>query len=129
LVHIDLDFDAYDWLHREFGNAHLRWEQALKRSDFKIDLGLDLSNVETICLELDWTIPQSEQLQPFIDLPSLKAASISELSVEGAKYILESKTRWPKSMEFYFQDDVPEKLREKLELEFEVDHVDDLMLN
>ena len=77
-----------------------------------------MSKLETVGLYLDWTIPQVEQLKPFLGLPALKKATINGRSTEGADFILKTKAQWPKMVEFDFQDDVPEELRKKLESEF-----------
>lgn len=118
-----LDFDSYDWLSDEFGDEQTdgQWEQARKRAGFKVDLDIDMSELKELRLDLDWTISQADQLRQFMGLPSLEEASISGLTAEGAEFILKTKSRWPKAMEFYYSDDVSEKLRQELESEFDAD--------
>ena len=118
IVDLEIEFDSYDWMSQEFGDDDAIWDAELKRSGFKVDLGIDMSKLETVGLYLDWTIPQVEQLKPFLGLPALKKATINGLSTEGAEFILKTKAQWPKMVEFDFQDDVPEELRKKLESEF-----------
>jgi len=105
IVELSLNFDASRWMQDEFGDSD--WQQGLKQSGFKVDLDFEMSNLEELELELDFIIPQAQQLQPFVDLPSLKSVTIAWLSTAGAEFILETKDRWPKVMDFEFQDDVP----------------------
>ena len=48
---------------------------------------------------------QQEQLQPFVGLPALKTAKITELSIEGAEFLLRTKEQWPEEMELIFKRD------------------------
>ena len=80
-------------------------ERKIKRSGFKADIGIDLSKLETLGLTLDPTISQVEQLQPFVGLPSLKTANITDLTTEGAEFILSTKQQWPADMILEFYDD------------------------
>lgn len=86
---------------------------------FEIDLEFDKRHLEEIRLGLNPAISAKEQLEPFVGLPSLKWASIAGLSTEGAAFILETKTKWPKVMLLAYLDEVPEELKQKLDSEFE----------
>ena len=117
VVALYLDFDTYDWIGQEVEDE--KPEEERKRSGVEVDLVFDLRNLEEIRLGLDPAISQVEQLEPFLGLPSLKWASISGLSAEGAEFIFETKTKWPQVMLFAYLDGVPDELKQKLESQFE----------
>ena len=94
------------------------WAQAIEQSGFKVDIDIDMSKLESLCLRLDGTISQEEQLQPFVGLPSLKKAQFLDLSTEGAEFIMETKGQWSKNVEFDFTSDVSQELQTKLKSEF-----------
>jgi len=123
IVELEICYDSYDWMRQEFGGDRSVWGAELKRAGFEVELDIDMSRLKDLRLELDWRIPQTEQLKPFVGLPSLKFASISYLTAEGAEFILETKSRWPNAMEFDYSDDVSEELRQKLESEFDAELV------
>ena len=114
IVSLDIDFDTRDWLEQELGENHTEIARARKLKNFKIDLNIDMPKLLELTLRLDRMTSQTEQLQQFMDIPSLELARIFGLSTEGAEFILESKTRWPREIIFEFQDDVPEELRQEL---------------
>ena len=70
-------------------------------------------------LNMDGKLSPKKQLEPFLKSPSLQWASINSLSTEGAEFILETKSQWPKKMVFDFRHDVSEELRQSLKSEFE----------
>ena len=71
----------------------------------EVNIDIDMSKVESLVLRLNHTVSQEEQLQPFVGLPSLKAAKITELSIEGAEFLLRTKEQWPKNLEVSLEDD------------------------
>ena len=125
---LDLNLDSYVWLNEKFGNEQFdgQWEDFRKQAGFKVNLDFDMSRLKEVRLYLDGTMSQKEQLKPFVGLPALRSASISQLSTEGAEFVWETRTKWPKSMEFpvfsdSFFDESCDELQEKLESEFEWD--------
>lgn len=105
---LTIDFNTDYWVYDE---------NAVGFANFKLDLKMNLPNLESLTLELDSRLDQVDQLRPFVGLPSLKG-SIFNISEEGAEFILKTKEQWPDYMEFDFVDDVSEELRLKLESEF-----------
>ena len=93
----EADLDA-DRMLQEKIDAFLM-TRTMRRSDFEVNIDIDMSKLESLALRLNTAISQEEQLQPFVGLPSLKIASISRLSIEGAEFLLSTKEQWPENME------------------------------
>ena len=70
-----------------------------------LDIDIDMSKLESLVIRLDDAMSQQEQLQPFVGLPALKTAKITELSIEGAEFLLRTKEQWPEDMELIFKRD------------------------
>ena len=121
IVALYLDFDGADWsgLGIGDGSTDARGELERKGSGCELDLRFDKRNLKEIRLNMDSKVSPKKQLEPFLGLPSLQWASVTSLSTEGAEFIFETKAKWPRVMEFGFQDEVAGELRQKLESEFE----------
>lgn len=121
IVSLNISFDARYWLYDELGSGVSEATKSRKLTELKVDLDIDMSNLKAVDLYLDETISQTDQLRQFMGLPKLEEAFLSGLTNEGAKFILENKTRWPKAMQFDLLYDVSEELRQELESEFDAE--------
>ncbi|MFK7769577.1 MAG: hypothetical protein AB8B55_20365 [Mariniblastus sp.] len=120
LTTLVIDFDSTDWVYQAIGDLEETpvWEEAKKLANLKLDLQLDLPNLRVLELELDSTLDQVDQLRVFVGSPLLEDVRISNLSKEGAEFILKTRDKWPKAMDLNFRDGVPEELQEQFETEF-----------
>ncbi len=119
VVDLMIEFEADNWVYQAIGEEPYEsdWEEAVRLANLKLDLRINLPNLERLTLTLDSTLDHVDQLKPFVGLPSLEA-KLFNLSKEGAEYILKTKKQWPKNMEFVFLDDVSKELQMKLESAF-----------
>ena len=117
---LSIDFDSDDWVYHTINDEDqdTDWEEAKKLANLKLNLSINLPNLESLNIDLDSTLDQVDQLEAFKDMQSLNRCSISNLSTSGAEYMLETIDRWPSDTHLDFDDDVPVDVRKKLESKF-----------
>lgn len=124
---LDIRFECYEWVYKKIGARFhdLDWEQAVKMADLKFETKNRFQHLESLILELDSALKHPEILQHFCDLPALQKVRIYDLSESGARYILQTRTRWPKNSIFDFAEDVSDDLKSRLQQAFPDASADD----
>ena len=128
IVELNIHFDCCDWVYQKIGpaNEHLDWDQAVKLADLKFETKNRFRHLESLSLIFDSGLNQKEVLKHFRDSPALNRVRIYQLSEVGASYILQTRSRWPKTSVFECADEVSKELKLKLKKAFPNEDADDL---
>ncbi len=121
IVDLTIDLDAINWMDQMFDSngRELTLKQAAIRVNRELDFKLDLPHLENLTLSLDSDLCQVAQLQIFIGLTPSNC-SITGVSNEGAKFILETADQWPENMKLVFLSNVSADIREKIRARFKI---------